>query len=139
MKKVIATILLVGTLLAVLPLSAFAASYQKSILADFSKFYVNSQYSGSIVLRYNPASNGVGVRSSTDVALVGTDMGTAYTKITALNNQERESSASGKGTNGILNSERAIVTGQSYAKKVIHKGTRTVQDLGTNSWQVTCT
>lgn len=123
MKKVIITAIAAIAMLSSLALTAAAEQQTVTLKADFSELYITSMFDGNVKCRYNPASSGVGCRASTDLLNIpDEEYAWSYASVTALNNESATSydGKSGKQCNGILNSGRAIVNGQSYAKRALH-------------------
>ncbi len=136
MKKVM--ICITAFLLVTLTLSVpvYASYFSYSYLADFSEQYIVSIGGGVMTMRYNPGGLFSNVRASTDLSVANDENGTAYVWIMALNNQEANSYGYDK-VNNVINSGKAKIPGQSYAKNAFHSVERTSVGV-THAWACEC-
>ena len=136
MKRLFATMLVLVLLVSALAVGASAAWITENIRVDFTQAYIKPVENSAMTLRYNPENIWFWVRASTDVSVSADMTGYAYVKIWALNNETSISTNTTR-SNGIINSGKAVVNGQSYAKEVNHYGDRTLNGQTTN-WYYCC-
>ncbi len=136
MKKMFATMLILVLLVSLLAVGASAAWITENIRVNFTREYIKPVENGAMTLRYNPENIWFWVRASTDVSVSADMTGYAYVKIWALNNETSISTNSTR-SNGIINSGKAVVNGQYYAKEVNHYGYRTFNGQTTH-WDYYC-
>ena len=114
----LAVTLLMGTSLFV-----SAASSPTILYVDFTKSYEMAKDSGATTLRHNPKNLFLSVRASTDLSVANDQRGYASVTLRAVNG-EQTSSYSSEVVNNVINSGKATVSGQSYAKEVWHYAQR---------------
>lgn len=134
MKKVFVSAIAIICLLFICVLPILAEEYYISV--DFSKSYILPKNDGAITLRYNPGGLFTDVRASTDVSVSNDAKGEARVVIMALNGKENES-FSREDVNNVINSGKASVSGQDYAKWVHHRGRRNTGGLY-QEWDYYC-
>ena len=135
-KNIIGLILLVAIIVSLAPCAAHAASISGEIDADMSSNYIITKANGAMVLRYNVATLFLGVRASTDISVSADAVGAAQVRLKAANNTvvvERNTVPQ----NGVINSGKAIVSGQIQAESVEHYAYRVVEGIY-NNWTYTC-
>ncbi len=136
MKRLFATMLILVLLVSALAVGASAAWITETIRVDFTQPYTNTVENGVLTLRYNPENIWFWVRASTDISVSADMTGFAYVKIWALNNETSVSTNTTR-SNGIINSGKAEVDGQTYAKEVNHFGRRALNGQSTG-WDYYC-
>ena len=136
MKRLFATMLILVLWVFALAIGASAESITEFIWVDFTQAYITPVENGALTLRYNPENIWFWVRASTDVSVSADMTGRAYVKIWALNN-ETSVSTNTTCSNGIINSGKAVVVDQQYAKEVNHFGSRTLNGQTTH-WYYYC-
>lgn len=115
----LAVTLLMGTSLFVSAASSPTMLYN----TDFTKSYELVKDSGATTLRHNPKNLFLSVRASTDLSVANDQRGYASVTLRAVNG-EQTSSYSSEVVNNVINSGKATVSGQSYAKEVWHYAQR---------------
>lgn len=136
MKRLFATMLILVLLVSALAVGASAAWIEKTIRVDFTQEYITPVENKVLTLRYNPQNIWFWVRASTDVSVSADMTGFSYVKLWALNN-ETSVSTNYTSANGVINSGKATVAWQTYAKEVNHYGYRTYNGE-TTYWDYYC-
>ncbi len=136
MKKIILSMCVILTVISSLSVYVFASTQKKTFEVDFSNSYVTSVSNGAITMRYNPANFFLYVRASTDLSVSNDATGYSYVKITALNGDYEVSSSTKKDGN-VINSGKATVNNQAYAKRINHYASRVINKYS-ESWDYYC-
>ncbi|MCD8314360.1 MAG: hypothetical protein LUD44_01790 [Firmicutes bacterium] len=143
MKKILCSGLLVVLIISALAIATSAATvYSGTYTVDFSSSYVMKDSTKAITMRYNYGGLVTDVRASTDISY-STDATYVYSyvKVTALNNETSSSYSQltdpSTSSSSVLNSGKASVSGQNYAKEVRHYANRTLNGL-TSFWDYYC-
>ena len=121
---------------ALLSVRAFGMYFHDTFAVDFSQPYITTDSTGALTMRYNNGGVFSDVRGSTDLSVANDETGTAYVRIEALNNVKRQSYGN-KAKRNVINSGKAVVTGQDFAKSAFHSAERISHGI-VFTWEYTC-